>query len=209
MMRGRATQPGPKDCHREIGSIIELGVLCSLLLMSSCGGSLFKVKPAGGLPALPDNTPSASAGSITVRAAPLMSDEESQELFESNLQLAGLLPVRIELSHSGDNPVELKKVRFRLVDKAGTRWKAVTMKQAIGRILKANDVYAYNPASRKTFEQEFRAYELDLKSSLTRGEGKRRGLIIFLTPEKAPVASPKGLVLTVEGLTNPVTVNLN
>ena len=86
---------------------------------------------------------------------------------------------------------------------------ARSAKQAIARILKANDVFAYNPASRKTFEQEFRAYELNLKSPLAHEEGKRQGFVIFLAPGKTPVSAPRGLVLTIEGLSQTATLNLN
>lgn len=181
----------------------------ALVFTSSCGGSLFQVKPIAELPPMPANVASANLGSISFRAAPMLSDEESQELFESNLQLAGLLPVRVEIHHNGGDAIEMKKVRFRLTDAAGTKWKAISAKQAIARILKANDVFAYNPSSRKTFEQEFRAYELDLKSPLTQSEGRRQGFVIFLSPEKAPVSSPRGLVLTIAGLAQPATLNLN
>lgn len=179
-----------------------------LVLTSSCGGSLYRVKPRATLPPMPGTAASLNLGSISVRAAPFLTDEESQELFESNLQLAGLLPVRVELIHNSGEAIELKKVRLRLRDAAGTEWKAISAKQAIGRILKANGVFAYNPESRKTFEKEFRAYELSLKTPLTHSEGRREGFIIFLAPKKEPVASSHGLVLTIEGLSEPVTLNL-
>lgn len=192
----------PFDCL----SGAALGLI--LVLTSSCGGSLYRVKPPATLPPMPGTAASLNLGSISVRAAPLLTDEESQELFESNLQLAGLLPVRVELIHNSGAAIELKKVRLRLSDAAGTEWKAILAKQAIGRILKANGVFAYNPESRKTFEKEFRAYELDLKTPLTHSEGRREGFIIFLAPKKEPVASPHGLVLTIQGLSEPVTLNL-
>jgi hypothetical protein len=181
----------------------------TLVFVSSCGGSLFKVKPVSELRPMPATVASANLGSISFRAAPLLTDEESQELFESNVQLAGLLPVRIEINHNGGDPIELKRVRFLLSDATGTKWKAISAKQAIARILKANDVFAYNPSARKTFEQEFRAYELNLNTPLTHNEGRRQGFVIFLAPGKAPVAAPRGLVLTIAGLSQPATLNLN
>lgn len=181
----------------------------TILFTGSCSGSLFKVKPLTEFPAMPATVASANLGSVSFRAAPMLSDEEIQALFEANLQLAGLLPVRVEIKHNGGEAIELRKVRFRLTDAAGTKWKAISLKDAIARILKANDVFAYNPNSRKTFEQEFRAYELDLKSPLTNGEGRRQGLVIFLSPDKTPVSSPRSLVLTIEGFTQPVILNLN
>lgn len=189
--------------------ISKLVLATSIGLVSSCGGPLYRVKPISERPPIPDSAASANLGSITLRAVPLLSDEESQELFESNLQLAGLLPVRVEIIHNSGEAIELKRVRLRLHDAAGSDWKFISAKQAIARILKANDVFAYNPTSRKTFEKEFRAYELDLKSPLTHTERRRQGLVIFLSPKKDPVASPHGLVLTLEGLAQPATLNLN
>src|SRR6266478_3919088 len=192
-----------------IQQICRMGPVLILLSVTSCSGSLFKVKPPSALPPLAATAGRADLGSISFRAAPLLTDEETQELFESNLQLAGLLPVRVEIVHNGGQPFELKKLRFRLTDVAGTKWKAISSKQAIARILKANDVFAYNPSSRKLFEEEFRAYELNLKSPLTHDERRRQGFVIFLTPDKTPVSSPRGLVLTIEGLSQPATLNLN
>ncbi|HYR77748.1 MAG TPA: hypothetical protein VEM96_18165 [Pyrinomonadaceae bacterium] len=186
-----------------------LALAISAGLVSSCGGPLYRVKPVAELRSMPDSAATANLGSVTFRAMPLLSDEESQELFEANLQLAGLLPVRMEIVHNSGDAIELKRVRLRLRDAAGAEWKFVSAKQAIARILKANDVFAYNPASRKTFEKEFRAYELDLKSPLTPTERRRQGLVIFLSPKKDPVASPHGLTLAIEGLAQPATLKLN
>ena len=180
-----------------------------LLFNTACSNSLFKVKPPSELPALPGSAASADVGTLTFRAAPLLTDEETQELFEANLQLAGLMPVRVEIVHNSGEAMDLKKLRFRLHDAANADWKALSTKQAIARILKANGVFAYNPSSRKTFEKEFRAYELDLKTPLAHSEGKRQGIIIFQTAKKEQVITPRDLVLSVEGLAQPVSLKLN
>src|SRR3989442_3221366 len=101
-------------------------------------GGLYNVNPFVNLPPMPESAKTADLGSISFRAAPLLTDEESQELFESNLQLAGLLPVRIEMVHKSGEPIEFKKVRFHLRDTAGTEWKVLSAREAISRILKAN-----------------------------------------------------------------------
>jgi hypothetical protein len=180
-----------------------------LLLTTSCAGSLFKVKPVVELPPLEGNVKTASAGGVSVRVAPLMSDEESQDLFEANLPLSGILPVRLELAFESGVAVETKKVRFHLRDGAGREWKLISPKAAVGRILKANDVYAYNPNSRKQFEKEFAAYAIDLKSPLSGSERRHQGFLFFETPKKEPVESPRGLVLKIERLPQPVEIALN
>ena len=184
-------------------------VLATALLTSSCAGALFKVKPVVELPPLAGNVKTASAGGATIKVAALMSDEESQELFEANLPLGGVLPVRLELVFESGVPVEIKRVRFHLRDGAGREWRMIPAKAAVSRIMKANDVFAYNPNSRKQFEKEFTAYAIDLKEPLSPSDRRRQGFLFFETPKKEAVESPQGLVLSVEGLPQRVEIPLN
>jgi hypothetical protein len=179
------------------------------LLTVSCASTLFKVKPAIELPPLSGNVKTASAGGVTIRVAPLLTDEESQELFEANLPLAGVLPVRLELVFESGVPVETKRVRFRLRDGAGREWKTLPAKAAVSRILKANEVFAYNPNSRKQFEKEFAAYAIELKEPLSSSDRSRRGFLFFQAPKNEAVESPLGLVLTIEGLPQKVEIPIN
>lgn len=190
-------------------TLLSAFVVATALLTTSCAGSLFKVKPAVELPPLAGDVRSASAGGVTVRVAPILADEDTQELFEANLPLSGILPVRLELVFESGVPVETKRVRFHLRDGEGHEWKTLSPKAAISRILKANGVYAYNPNSRKQFEKEFAAYGIDLKSSLTSSERSHQGFVFFETPKKKPVESPRGLVLSIEGLPQRVELPLN
>jgi hypothetical protein len=66
-------------------------VVVLAFLMLGCGGSLYKVKPKIDAPVTGGKE--AGAGGFLVRAVPLTADEESQELFQANLPLGGLLPV--------------------------------------------------------------------------------------------------------------------
>jgi hypothetical protein len=178
-------------------------------LLTSCGGALYKVKPVVDLPPLPANSRTASTSGISITAAPLLSDEESQELFEANLPLSGVLPVRIALDYESGVPLELKRIRFSLYDAQGQQWKLLTPKKAVSKILKANGVFAYNPNSRKQFENDFGVYALDLKTPVTPGDRTRRGFLFFAAPGNEPVASPHGLVLKIERLPQPVELPLN
>lgn len=185
--------------------------LAALVLTSACGGSLYKVKPVVEAP-IAERETGAWTGLVSGRAMPLFSDEESFELFESNLLLAGLLPVRVEMQSNigyGIAGVELKEVRFHLRDAEWREWKMLTAKQTVARILKANDVYLYNPNARAKFEEDFRAHAFDLVTPLKSKE-LRSGLIFFQTPQKQPVASPRGLVLSIEKLLpEPLQLRLN
>ena len=196
-----------KDRLRTLVGLAALALAVSL--SAGCGSSLYRVKPVAELPALPDNSRSASAGGVTVRVAPLLSDEEAQELFEVNLPLAGVLPVRMEMAFESGVPVEIKRARFRLRDAQGREWKMLSPKSAISRILKANEVFAYNPHSRKQFEKEFGSYAIELKEPLTDSDRRRQGFLFFQTPKGEPVRSNQGLVLTIERLPQPVELKLD
>jgi len=176
---------------------------------TACSGSLFKVKPATELPPLPANARSSEAGNVTIRVAPLLSDEESQELFEANLPLSGVLPLRVELAFQSGVPVELKKARFHLRDNQNREWKLLSPKSAISRIMKANGLTLYNPNSRKQFEQEFGAYGIDLKTPLSSGDQRRQGFLFFQTPDKKAVTAGQQLTLTVERLPQTATIAIN
>lgn len=186
-----------------------LGLFIALALTTSCSGSLFKVKPASELPPLPANARTAEANGVTLRVAPLLTDEQIQELFESNLPLAGVLPVRIELAFQSGAAVELKRARFHLRDDQNREWKLLPPKRAVSRIMKANGITLYNPNSRKQFEQEFGAYAFDLKTPLASGESHRQGFLFFQSPDKQAVASAQKLTLTVERLPQTASVTIN
>ena len=181
-------------------------LLLLTLLATSCTGSLFRVKPVNQLPPLPANTRSADAGGVTVRVAPLLTDEESQELFEANLPLSGVLPLRVEMGFQSGVPVELKRARIRLRDSQNREWKLLSAKSAVSRIMKANGVFAYNPNSRKQFENEMAAYSIDLKTPLSSSDSRRRGFLFFQTPDKLPARSGQQFTLTVERLPQPATI---
>jgi hypothetical protein len=183
--------------------------LLSAIAISCSSSSLFKVKPAIELPPLPANTRSADAGGVTVRVAPLLSDEEIQELFEANLPLAGVLPLRVALAFQSGVPVELKKARFRLRDSQNREWKLLSPKSAISRIMKSNGVTLYNPNSRKQFEQEFGAYAIDLKTPLSSSDPTRQGFLFFQTPDKKAVTADNQLTLTVERLPQTASITVN
>lgn len=192
----------------EVARRLRVVAFLALLATMSCGGSsLYKVSPRV-TASLPERAGEARAGGIVLRAVPLLTDEESQKLFEANLPLAGLLPVRVEIRNESGAPLPLKRARFLLRDEAGQVWKMRSAKQAVARILEANDVTFYNPSSRKEFEESFRAHALDLETPLGPSE-RREGLIFFQTPHKEAVESPRSLTLVIEKIPQALELRLN
>ena len=175
--------------------------------MAAGCGALYKVKPVVEAP-MPESARASEAGPIGLRAAPLLTDEESQELFEANLPLAGLLPVRVEITNKSGAPIEIKRARFRLRDAEGREWKSRSAKDAVSRILSDNKVTLYNPRSRAQFEEAVEAHTLDTKRPLAASE-TRRGIIFFQAPKSEQVRAPAGLILYVERLAQPLEIALN
>jgi len=160
---------------------------------------------------MPSATHNVEADGFVIRVAPLLTDEETQQLFEANLPVAGVLPLRIELNFQSGAPIELKRVRFEVHDSQNRIWKLLSTKQAVSRIMKANGIFAYNPYSKKQFEQDFGAYAIDLKTPLDSTQPQRRGFLFFQTPDKRPVNRGGDLTLVIKKLSNlptPITILL-
>jgi hypothetical protein len=140
--------------------------------------------------------------------APFLSDEQTQDLFEANLPLIGILPLRVELMVQNDPAIRLDKARVRLTDAQGRQWKWLTAKQAASRIRKANGITLYNPNAKKRFEQDMEAYGVDLKTPVSGPEARRSGFFFFQSPDKRAVASGQQLVLSIEKLPQPLSITL-
>ena len=158
---------------------------------------------------MPAESRSADASGVTVRVAPLLTDEQAQELFEANLPVSGILPVRLELKFQSGVAVELKGARFSVHDSQNRAWKLLTTKQAVSRIMKANGIFLYNPHSKKQFQNDFGAYAIDLKTPLDASQSERRGFLFFQSPDKRPVESSQKLTLVIERLPQPISIALN
>ena len=190
-------------------SPLGLLLLMSSILFASCATSLFKVKPATELPPLPANSHSTDAGVMKIVVAPLLSDEQTQELFEANLPVAGILAVRMQLNFQSSTPIEMKRARFVVRDGQNREWKLLSTKQAVSRIMKSNEITAYNPNSKKQFESDFGAYALDIKTPLDSSQPVRHGFLFFQTPDKRPVGSDQKLTLIVDKLPQAISIALN
>jgi hypothetical protein len=179
------------------------------LLAANCGGSLYRVKPTVELPAIAGEVKSVSAGGLTLRVAPLLTDEDTQDLFEANLPLSGVLPLRVALHYEGDALLELKRARVHLRDGVGREWKLLNSKQTASKIMKSNGVTLYNPNAKKQFESDIASYALDLTTPLNSGDRSRQGFLFFEAPGKEAVESPRGLMLIIDRLPQPLQIAIN
>lgn len=176
------------------------------VLVTGCTPSLFKVKPVAQLSPFPVDSKSVDGGNVTVRVGPLLTDEQSHNLFEVNLPLSGILAFRTELAFKSGAPVNLKKLRFKVRDNQGHDWTLLTSKKAVSRILKFNEITLYNPNSKKQFSQEFGSYALDYTGQLSESQPRQSGFLFFQSPQHRPVDTSQPFNFSVERLAQPVTI---
>jgi len=173
-----------------------IGVLCL------CAGSMtgcskpFNVKTKTDLgPA--NYAASSTTDNISIQAQAIKDEDLLYETFDANLISAGVLPVRVMLTNSSAEPVDLQKARFEIRQPDGHGFKAVDERTAFKRLISYYEIKAYNKDGYKESLGTFSEYGVDLKTPLEPGQS-RHGLMFFLATRGA--ARGAGLTLVVSRL---------
>lgn len=164
------------------------------LLAFGCGRP-FNVKRHVDLPA-PDHAAKATFGSIAVEAQAITDEDLLYDTFDANLISAGVLPVRVRLTNSGAEIIDLRRARFEVQARAG-RFKAVNASKAFKRLISYYGISVYRKSGYKESLEAFAAYALDVITPLGEGES-RQGLVFVLMPVEA--ARETGLTLAIAKL---------
>jgi hypothetical protein len=170
----------------------------ALLLLSGCGGQLYRVAapPKVASPELPTN-----AEGLTI-AARLLTSDELMEQFDANLLLASIVVVDVRAFNRGN---VAKSVTLALRDDANRVFKPLLPKQALQQVMNfyGNRLYA-KAAYQNTLEQYEKLalpFQLDLIE-----QAEKRGFLYFAT--KADATTLRGLQLVTQGGAQ-LTINLN
>lgn len=134
----------------------------------------------------------ATVDSVAVEAQAITDEDFLYDNFDANLISAGLLPVRVMLTNSGD-AADLKSARFEIETKAG-RFKAVNARKAFKRLISYYGIRAYSKSGYNESVDTFAAYALDVATPLAGGQS-RQGLVFFLVPGEA--AREAGLTMVI------------
>lgn len=179
-------------------SCLSLVTGCAVVLLTAASfgcGKPFNVKTQPDLP--PANyTAKAASDHVSVQAQAITDEDFLFETFDANLLLAGILPVRVMLTNSGGEIVNLKNARFEVYATAGSSFKAMNERQAFKRLISYYEISTYNKSGYKESLEAFSAYGLDTLTPLA-GAQSRQGLVFFPVP--AEVARG-GLTLVVSRL---------
>ncbi len=170
------------------------GVFVLVAVVALGCGKPFNVKTQPDLP--PANySNTATADNISVQAKALTDEDFLYDTFDANLLLAGILPVRIMLTNSGAENVDLKEAHFEVHATTGSSFKAVSERQAFKRLIRYYEISTYNKAGYKESLEAFSAYGLDTRMPLAAGQS-RQGLVFFSMPSEAARGGGLTLVVT-------------
>lgn len=165
-------------------------VLC--LFLSACSVPLYKVAP------IPKNTTieagqTATNNGLTVTASALTEDDKAFERFDSNLPLAGILVVDIQVANRSAQSI--KSLKFELQDATGKSVSYLEPKKALKAIMKFEGVRMYTIEGRQQTLEQLQAMALPKKLSLGSQEEKR-GVLFFHA--KQDVAKNKAFTLLIK-----------
>jgi hypothetical protein len=177
--------------------------LVIVALSAGCGGKPFEVreKPFNVREGatVPPLTLSARAefGAVTVQAEAVTDEDFLYDTFDANLILAGILPVELMITNSGQEPLDLRKARFEIRAQAGPSFKSADAKRAFKRLLSYYEISTYSKSGFKKSQEDFFSYSLDAAKLFAPGE-TREGMVFFLVPGE--VARGMGITLIASGL---------
>jgi hypothetical protein len=170
------------------------GSFVPLIISFGCGRP-FDVKTQPSLPPA-RYAETATVNSINISVQAITDEDLLYDTFDANLISAGVLPVRVMLTNSGVESIDISETLFE-VQAGSQRYKAVDSRRAFKRLVSYYDVSAYTKAGYKDSQDAFIAYALDIKTPLN-GNQSRQGLVFVMMPED--VARQTGLKMVVSRL---------
>jgi hypothetical protein len=167
--------------------------LCSNLLLSvGCSSKPFDVKTEVTLPATV-GAPVVESQGVRLQAAAVRDEDYLLSTFDANLILAGVLPVKMTMTNSGAQPLDLRKARFEVRTADGHAYKATDAKRVYKRLIDYYGISTYSKGAYNESRDEFAAYALDLSRPLAMGES-RQGMLFFILPDRAIQATGLKLI---------------
>jgi hypothetical protein len=157
---------------RNIGKIL---LMAAALL--GCGKP-FDVKPRVDLPA---GQNAAEDHGLKIRAQPITDEDWIYDAFDANLIMAGLLPIEVEISNSGNAAAKIERAKFELKTEDGKKLKPLDPRRAFKRLISYYEINTYNKRMYQQSREDFLSYAIDLQTPLGPGQS-RRGLLFFALP---------------------------
>jgi hypothetical protein len=159
-----------------------LVLLAAIGSLTGCGARPFNVKPRPSL-VKADYGASGTLDGVGIQAQAITDEDYLYEIFDANLIQAGIYPVRIRITNSGSDTIELKRAKFGIKSGAGKLFKVVEGRRAYKRLISYYELTLYSKDGYKRSLGDFESHVLDTASPLPPGES-RDGILFFLVPRK-------------------------
>lgn len=169
--------------------------LAFVFLITGCGGKPFNVKTRPDPPPVARG-PVAESQGVSFQAEALTDEDYLYEIFDANLIMAGILPVRVKIENSNAEALNLKRVRFE-VGSNGRPLKMIDAGRAYKRLISYYGISTYTKAGYRESKETFSSYALNVAAPLAPGE-TRQGIIFF--PASDDLIRQGGLRLLVSKL---------
>jgi hypothetical protein len=178
-----------------VRSFTRIAVLFLAIFSAACTGAPFKVMPRLEVPV--EKIRGTSSNDKLEFRAELLEEDEAIELFDSNLWLAGIIPVRVAITNRANEVVDIDKVEFKLTDKTGRRFSLIKAKDVMKQLFKYYNIRLYSYEPEKEMRARFLTHSLSLEDRLQPAESLQ-GLIYFKYVKES--SKPEGLQLQFTGL---------
>src|SRR5262245_41950448 len=169
-------------------------LLPALAVAIGCGKP-FNVKTHPRLPAS-NQAAKGSLDEIALEAHAVTDEDLLYDTFDANLIAAGVLTVRLSLTNSGGEAVDLKDSRYE-IQAQSRRFKSVEARKAFKRLMSYYGVSVYSKSGYKESLEAFGSHAIDVATPLPAAES-RQGLLFFLVPVET--ARQTGLMLDIRSL---------
>jgi len=194
-------------------AISNAAISCALMLaaLSAGCGRPFNVKTQPGLPPA-RYAAKATVDNLTIEAQAVIDEDFLYDTFDANLISAGVLPVRVKLTNSSDENIDLRRARFE-AQAGGRSFKEINAKKAFKQLISYYGISAYSKSGYKESLEAFSGYALDVVLPLGPRQ-TRQGLVFVLMPQEIARATGLNLVIDKLGMkqrgdSNRVVLNLN
>lgn len=116
-----------------------------------------------------------------MRARQITDEDWIYDTFGANLIMAGLLPIEVEISNSGNSAAKIERARFELKSEDGKKLKPLDPRSAFKRLTSYYQISAYNKRTYQQSREDFLSYALNLPTTIGPHQS-RRGLLFFALP---------------------------
>src|SRR6185369_8946383 len=147
-----------------------LPVISLLLFLVSCAGAPFRVSPRVEVP-VDTIHPSASSSKLELRAE-VLSEDEIVKLFDGNLLLAGIIPIRVALTNRSEEALNTAELQFSLTDTTGKRFSSIKAKDVMKQLIKYYGVRLYSYGPGQEMKARFLTHSLPKEDRLQPAESR-------------------------------------